>query len=268
MTSQYKANTLDELEALSVRVKLRLLEMHHTSHTGHIGGNLSCIDAMLVLHHLVMLPGDKFLLSKGHSAGALYSVLWSIGALTEEDLRSYYQDGTRLAGHPPAFGVPEIEFATGSLGHGPSLAAGQALALKLARRPGHVWCITSDGEWQEGSCWEALTFARHNALTNLTLLVDVNGLQGFGTTREVASFHDLEARFNGFGVHTASVDGHDHALLVKELSSHRGAGPGVILLNTVKGNGISFLENRLESHYLPLSEEQYLQALDELQGKA
>ena len=125
---------------------------------------------MLVLHHNVMRPDDVFILAKGHSAGALYLTLWSLGRLTDEDLKTFHRDGTFLAGHPVAGWSPDIPFATGSLGHGLPDAAGMALGYKLQSEPREVFCLTSDGEWQEGSNWEALIFAIHRKLTNLCLL--------------------------------------------------------------------------------------------------
>ena len=183
--------------------------MHYESGVGHIGGNLSCLDLLLILHHRVLLPADQFVLSKGHSAGAYYVTLWTLGKLTEQDLSTFHKDGTRLSGHPPTSGIEDILFATGSLGHGLSLAAGLALAKRLKGEPGRVFCLTSDGEWNEGSCWEALIFARHHGLENLTLLVDLNGLQGFGTTREVADLEPLAEKFRAFGLPTLEIDGHD-----------------------------------------------------------
>src|SRR3990167_8783587 len=166
--------------------KKRLLEMHFTKHIGHIGGNLSALDALMVLHHEIMAPEDVFILSKGHAAGALYITLWSKGRLTDQDLNTFHGDHTRLAGHPIPGLVPEIPIVTGSLGHGFSVALGLALGRQLENKPGHVYCLTSDGEWQEGSTWEALIFFAHRKLPNLTVLIDVNGLQGFGTTKNVA----------------------------------------------------------------------------------
>ncbi len=154
---------------------------------------------------------DSFVLSKGHSAGALYTALWSLGRLGDDDLALFHRDETLLSGHPPAAGIPDIRFATGSLGHGLSLAAGTALGLKLARRAGSVYCMTSDGEWQEGSTWEALIFAVHHRLRNLTVLVDLNDLQGFGSTHDVASMRELPKRIESFDADVRVVDGHDPA---------------------------------------------------------
>ena len=147
-----------EAAELMERARLRLLEMHYHSKVGHIGGNLSALDILMSLYHYRLGPNDGFVLSKGHAAGALYVTLWSMGLLSDEDLRRFHGEGTRLSGHPPLSGIPEVIFATGSLGHGLSLAAGLALGKKLRGEAGRIFCLTSDGEWNEGSCWEALIF--------------------------------------------------------------------------------------------------------------
>jgi transketolase len=239
--------------------------MHYESGEGHLGGNLSCLDMMLVLHHEVLGPDDEFVLSKGHSAGAYYVALWSTGRLTDEELRTFHKDGTRLSGHPPTSAIPEILFATGSLGHGLSLAAGLALGKRLKGEAGRVYCLTSDGEWNEGSCWEALIFALHHRLGNLTIAVDLNGLQGFGATREVADLEPLGDKFRAFGAPTTEIDGHDHDAIRWAMATS-GPVPRVIVARTRKGCGLSFLEGRMESHYLPLTESQYLQAVQETEG--
>ena len=194
---------------LCLRAKLRLLQMHQEACVGHIGGNLSALDILLTLHHSVMQPDDAFILSKGHAVGALYVTLWSIGRIDEAELKTFHQDDTRLTGHPPAQGIPEILFATGSLGHGPGLANGMALAKILKAETGRVFCLTSDGEWNEGSSWESLIFARHHKLDQLTFIVDANGLQGFGTTKEVADLEPLAEKFRAFGIETIEIDGHN-----------------------------------------------------------
>jgi transketolase len=249
------------------QVKLRLLQMHFEAGVGHIGGNLSAIDTLLCLYHNVMGPDDRFVLSKGHAAGALYTTLWSAGLLTDADLRTYHKDGTRLSGHPTAGAIPHIPFATGSLGHGIGIAAGLALARKLRNLDSHVFCLTSDGEWNEGSCWEALIFARHQKLNNLTLIVDLNGLQGFGTTREVADLNSLADKFRAFGVSTQEIDGHDHQALCAALPPPLSPdGPRVIVAQTHKGFGVSFMEDKMEWHYLPMSAAQYATATGDIES--
>lgn len=238
----------------------RLLQMHWRSGVGHLGGNLSALDAMMLLHHEVIEPNDRFILSKGHSAGAYYVTLWSLGLLTDDDLDSFHRDGTRLAGHPPASGLPTILFSTGSLGHGLSLAAGLALAAMLQGSSRRVFCLTGDGEWQEGSTFEALIFAAHNNLSNLTILIDHNGLQGFGSTADVASMDPLGARLGGFDVDLRDCDGHDLESLRAALIPS-GNRPKIVIMRTIKGRGVPGLEGRMESHYLPMTETIYLGAL-------
>jgi transketolase len=259
-------NATRSWDELGVGAKLRLLRMHYESGVGHIGGNLSCLDLMLVLHHEILDSRDKFILSKGHAAGAYYITLWTMGRLQDDDLRLFHCDGTRLSGHPPASGIDDVLFATGSLGHGVSLGAGLALAKRLKAEPGRVYCLTSDGEWNEGSCWEALIFARHHNLENLTIVVDHNGLQGFGTTREVASLEPLAEKFQAFGLSTQEVDGHDVVAVGRALQ-HRRTGPDVIVAHTHKGCGVSFMEDRMEWHYLPMNQSQYMQAVQEIEQK-
>ena len=248
-----------------VRAKVRLLQMHYQAGVGHIGGNLSAIDTLLGLYHDVLKPGDAFVLSKGHAAGALYVALWSLGRLTDEDLNTFHKDDTLLSAHPPASGLRDILFAAGSLGHGPSLCCGLALARKLRGDPGRVYCLTSDGEWDEGSNWEALIFARQKALDNLTMIIDLNGLQGFGTTAEVADLGSLARKFLEFGWDVDEVDGHDIQAITASAgrSSNR---PRVIIASTVKGNGVSFMANRMEWHYLPLTKELFEQAVREIEA--
>jgi transketolase len=244
------------------RARLRLLEMHYRSKVGHIGGNLSALDILISLYHFRLRPNDKFVLAKGHSAGALYVTLWTLGVLSDADLLQFHGEGTRLSGHPPLVGIPEITFATGSLGHGLSLAAGLALGKKLRRESGRVYCLTSDGEWNEGSCWEALIFLAHQKLENLTFIVDLNGMQGFGSTREVANLDSLAEKFRAFGVTTLEVDGHDVSSICSALAFNHG--PLAIVAKTRKGCGVSFMENQMAWHYLPLSDEQYQQAVLEV----
>ena len=251
---------------LLLRAKLRLLRMHFEAGVGHIGGNLSALDIVLSLYHHTLTAKDAFVLSKGHSAGALYVALWSKGILADADLETFHRDASRLSGHPPARGIDAIPFATGSLGHGPSLAAGLALAKQLRSEEGRVFCLTSDGEWNEGSCWEALIFARHQNLSNLTLIVDLNGLQGFGTTKEVADLDSLAEKFRSFGLRVREISGHDSAALAETLNEESdGRGPSVVVAATCKGNGVSFMENRMEWHYLPVDASLYAQAVAELE---
>lgn len=236
------------------RARQRLLRMHYEAGAGHLGGNLSCLEALLCLYHEVLRPEDQFVLSKGHSAGAHYVALWSVGLLEEETLSSFGRDGSPLPFHPPSSGLPQAPFGSGSLGHGLSLAAGLALGRKLSHAPGRVYCLTSDGEWQEGQIWEALIFAQQHRLDNLCLLVDQNGWQGLDRVNDVESL-SLDSRLQAFGVRVCQVDGHDVQAVSQALGGCReqpGSGPAALLLKTVKGRGIPGWEDQLHSHYARL----------------
>ena len=245
------------------RARKRLLQMHFESCVGHIGGNLSALDAMMVLYHKVLCPDDVFILSKGHAAGALYVTLWTAGRLSDDDLKTFHGEGTRLSAHPAPGWSADIPFATGSLGHGLPDAAGIALGLRLQGRPGRIFCLTSDAEWQEGSNWEALIFARHHRLRNLCVVIDENRLQGFGTTQDVASMDPLADKLAGFGLDITHADGHNVGEMRSAFEAPSKEGPRIVVLRTTKGHGVSFMENAMEWHYLPLSPDQYRAALAE-----
>lgn len=252
-----------QFDILRCNARCKLLQMHYESKVGHIGGNLSAIDILLYLYHHYMAPEDVFLLSKGHAAGALYVALWSKGWLSDADLSTFHRDATRLAGHPPAQGIAQIPFATGSLGHGLSLAAGLALGYRLRGDSRQVFCLLSDGEMQEGSTLEALGFAAHHRLSNLIILLDGNGLQGFGSTQDIAS-QDAQRFLHlcaAYGIACTIADGHDPiSLTAALLAPSPSQGPRAVWCNTVKGRGVPFMENRMEWHYLPMSEDQYRHA--------
>jgi transketolase len=237
--------------------------MHFEAGVGHIGGNLSSLELMLTLHRRVMGPDDQFILSKGHAAGALYVTLWSMGRLTEDQLATFHKDHTKLGGHPVPHGIPDIPFAIGSLGHGLGLAAGLALGRRLRSQPGRVFCLLSDGEWNEGSTWEALTFISHRNLREVVLLVDINGLQGFGSTIEVANLAPLANKLREFGLEVREIDGHEPSAIEQALRAPVGERPLAVLARTIKGHGVSFMENRMEWHYLPMTAEQYHMAVEE-----
>jgi transketolase len=257
------ASSLRLTDEMFRRAKSRLLKMHFDAGVGHIGGNLSIFDTLILIVVENLGRGERVILSKGHSAGALYVSLWMAGQLEDQDLDTFHQDNTKLPGHPPSHGLPHTPFATGSLGHGLSLACGLALGKRFAKKTDRVFCLTSDGEWQEGSTWEAFIFACHNKLNNLTVLIDQNGLQGFGSTNEIASMNNLSEKFAGFAVDVFCIDGHDHDAIRDALEKTSGKF-SVVILKTVKGNGISFMENQMEWHYLPLSNSQFERAMLEV----
>lgn len=252
-------------KSIVINSKKRLIDMHYAATAGHIGGNLSCFDALMVLFYFFIFEKDRFILSKGHSAGALYAALWSIGKLSDRELSTFCKDDSLLPAHPSGTGIPGLMFPTGSLGHGPSLSAGLALAAKKQQSRRKVYCLCSDGEWQEGSCWEALIFAVHHNLDNLTILIDQNKLQGFGTTDQVISCGDLQARLSSFGANVLICNGHDHEAILLALESPTNL-PKIILLNTVKGRGTLY-ENKIESHYLPLTPKNFEFSMAQIQNE-
>jgi|SaaInlStandDraft_5_1057022.scaffolds.fasta_scaffold24954_2 transketolase len=239
-----------------LKTKLRMVRMHYEAKAGHLGSNLSCIDILMILHHFQITENDYFVLSKGHSAGALYSTLWSLGSISDSILKSFSKDGTTLPGHPSGASIPGLLFSTGSLGHGPSLSSGLALSKKIKNESGYIYCLCSDGEMQEGSCWESIIFSVHNQLHNMVLLIDQNGLQGFGSTEEVVSYSDLSSRLKSFNTHVQTVNGHNLKEILLSLNNLRKDRLNIVVFNTVKGK---FLHNegKVESHYLPLTKNQY-----------
>lgn len=246
------------------RARALLIRMHHQSGVGHLGGNLSVIDALALLTLEVARPTDHVILSKGHSAGALYVCLAMAGHIPENELATFHKNGTRLPGHPPVNLFDSIPFATGSLGHGLSLAAGLALASKLQGGNDRVYCVMSDGEWQEGSTWEALWFAKARNLDNLTLLVDQNGLQGFGAVEDIAAMGDLATRVAAHGLPCETVDGHDLAALRHAFAVPHQGQPKAIFAQTVKGKGVAQWEGEMQSHYVPLTDAAAQDALDRI----
>jgi len=258
------------LEERVFSVKKRFLAMYKKANAGHIGSSLSCAEILVFLKFAWMQGDDTFVLSKGHAAAALYSLLAEANLLSASQIATYYEEGTRLPALPPFNGIKEIPFATGSLGHGLSVSAGMALGAKLNRQERRFFCVTSDGELDEGSIWEAALFIAHHKLANVVWVVDRNQIQGIGRTEQVLALEPLDAKLRAFGYHVITVDGHDFASLVAardecgRVWSTRVV-PVAIIANTIKGNGISFLQDTVDSHYLPLSDSQYERALDEVQ---
>jgi transketolase len=205
-------------------------------------------------------------LSKGHGAAALYATLAERGFFPVDWLETYGADGTRLAGHISHYGVPGVEVSTGSLGHGLSLACGMALAGKHDRGPFRVFALLSDGECDEGSTWEAILFAPHHRLDNLVAVVDYNKIQSFGSVREVLALEPFAAKWRAFGWSVREIDGHDLRQIQAALSSipFEPNKPSVLIGHTVKGKGISFMENQLDWHYKSPDADQLDRALTEL----
>ncbi|MEN8649800.1 transketolase [Streptomyces sp. 21So2-11] len=252
------------------RVRERILQMGATEHGAHIGGSLSCTDVLLHLYTEVMRlrPAepewdgrDRFVLSKGHAAPALYAVLAEVGVIEPAELETYTQEGSRLAGHPLRR-LPGVEFPTGSLGHGLSLGAGVALAMRRLGRDSRAFVLMGDGELQEGSVWEAAMLASHQRLDNLVAVVDRNGLQITGDTEDCVSLEPLADRWRSFGWNAVEVDGHDHAALraVFDALPDASGRPTVVIARTVKGRGVALFEGKKKSHSVQLTPRLYQRA--------
>ena len=248
-------------------VKRRFLAMYKTANAGHIGCSPSCTEMLVFVKFGWMSPHDRFILSKGHAAASLYSVLAEDGTLTDADIATFYKNGTILPAHPPVNKIKEIPFATGSLGHGLSLSAGMALAARLKGQERRFFCITSDGELDEGSVWEAALFIANEKLNNVVWLIDRNGIQGIGRTEDVMKLEPLDAKLRAFGFFVAVADGHDFESLTaaRKACEKNATTPTVIICNTVKGHGISYMQNTVDYHYLPMKDDQYALALRELE---
>jgi transketolase len=250
-------------DALAVR--RRFLQIHFEAHAGHLGTGLSDIDILVYLYKVWLKEGDQFILSKGHGASSLYATLHHFGRLSSDELRTYYQDGTLLPAHPAPGALDPIPAATGSLGHGLPMAAGMAYSYKyLHQTKQRVACLVSDGECNTGALWEAALFAAHHRLDNLAVIVDANGLQGFGRTKDVLDLEPLVDKWRAFRFQCEEVDGHDFSRLHEALQRVPHDRPKCIVARTIKGKGVSLMEDKLEWHYLPMSEKQYTGALEDL----
>lgn len=240
--------------------------------SAHLGCCLSIVDILVVLYHAVLdvesirqqkPERDYFILSKGHAAAALYVTLASVGLIKRSALEQYHQNGTSLAGHPVRDTTCGLEATTGSLGHGLSMGVGLALAALHNKTSSQIYVLVGDGECQEGSIWEAIAMASRFKLTNLTLIVDYNRLQGLDCSDNIMG--DLANKFQGFGFYVIETDGHNHtALLQAFVQRSTIARPCVIIAHTTKGKGVCCIENKLEWHYRTLKPDQYLQARQEV----
>lgn len=270
-------NDLLKFGDLAIKIRAHALRMTHKANASHVGSCLSIADILAVLYSGVLrvdparpdwADRDRFILSKGHAAAAVYAVLAECGFFPKEWLDTYCQDGSKLAGHI-TYGVPGVEVSTGSLGHGLSIGCGMALAGKRDRRPYRVFVMLSDGECDEGSTWEAALFAPHHRLDNLIAIVDYNKIQSFGTVKEVLDLEPLADKWCTFRWAVREINGHDYKEIEDALTSvpFELGKPSCIITHTVKGKGVSLMENQLAWHYKSPDEEQLRQALAELESK-
>ena len=267
-----------ELKQTAAKVRMGAVEAVYSGKSGHPGGSLSVADILTYLYFAEMKVDpanpkwedrDRFVLSKGHTCPALYTALALKGFFSAEELKKFRHPGALLQGHPDMKNIPGVDMSTGSLGQGVSAACGMALAARLNGKDYRVYAITGDGEIQEGQIWEAFMFAGAKKIDNLTVIIDNNGLQIDGKIDDVCSPYPIDKKFEAFNFHVININGNDFDDLRKafaEAKATKGV-PTAIIAKTVKGKGVSFMENQVGWHGSAPNDEQYKQAMDELDGQ-
>ena len=269
-----------QLKMTATRVRMGIIEATHGGKSGHPGGSLSAADVLTYLYFKEMQidpqnpqdpDRDRFVLSKGHAAPGLYSVLAERGFFPVADLPTLRRSGSYLQGHPNMNTVPGVDMSTGSLGQGVSAACGMALGAKKLGSDINVYTLLGDGEIEEGECWEAFMFANHYKLDNLCIMIDVNGLQIDGATRDVMNSEPLDHKMDAFGFNTIVCNGNSFADLEQAFKmfdlSHGSGKPTCFLLRTTKGLGVSYMENAVDWHGKAPNDEEYKIAMDELNAQ-
>lgn len=264
-----------ESKELAYRIRIHAINMVHNAHASHIGGILSCADIVAVLYSDIASFDvnncknslrDRIILSKGHNGVAIYAALAEIGFFPVEDLKSYGMNGSKFSCHVSHKNVQGVEISTGSLGHGIGVACGMALNAKLKNLPYKVYVIVGDGECNEGSVWEAAMFAAQYKLNNLTVIIDANGMQAMGKCSDVIDMEPMADKWRTFNWNVIEVqNGHNHNELKQAFMINSKDKPKVIIARTVKGKGVSFMENNILWHYRDPQGELYEQALKEVE---
>lgn len=258
------------------QIRRIILEQSKRACVGHIGSALSIADIIVALYANVLrisdpddVDRDRFVLSKGHAALALYAALFLKGWLTEENLNTFCGDDSLLGVHPE-HALRGVDFSTGSLGHGMSMGAGAALGARLQESLRRVFVLVSDAECNEGSLWEAVMFSEHHHLSNLIAIVDLNGQQALGYTDKVLNLNPMADRWRAFGWDVHEVDGHNVRQITETIAGLETSSgpPHVLIAHTVFGKGVSYMEGQIKWHYWPMSDEEYQQALDEIEVMA
>jgi len=258
---------------LALKIRKHAVNMTSTGGSSHIGSILSIADVLAVLYGSVMnyradepkwKDRDRFILSKGHAGAGVYAALSESGFMSVDKLKTHYQDGSDLSGHVSHKGIPGVEFSTGSLGHGLPVATGMALAAKINKNKHTVYVLMSDGECDEGSNWEAALFAPHHKLDNLVVIIDRNKLQSIHSTEDTLGLEPFVDKWQAFGWKVVDIDGHNHEQLINACDSKEVGKPLCIVTNTIKGKGVSFMENNVLWHYRSPQNEEYDAAMKEL----
>lgn len=265
---------MSDSKLLAQKIRRIIIELTHKNNASHVGGALSVADILAVLYTDILKfdsnnsswhGRDRLFFSKGHACTALYAILHEVGFFNKTYLESFTKDGSIFTSHVN-HKIPGVEFSTGSLGHALPVACGVALAGKRKKADWHVFCILSDGELNEGSNWEAILFAPHHKLNNLTIIIDYNKIQSFGSVKEVLDLEPLSSKFKSFGWKVLEVDGHSHEELLSAFDRIKidNEIPRVIISHTVKGKGVNFMENQLAWHYKSPNKEQFAEAIHQI----
>lgn len=263
-----------DFQTLAIRIRADAVMMTNLQRSGHIGSSLSMTDLLVVLFEKILkvdsknpkdLNRDRFILSKGHAAAGLYSIMAEKGFFPREWLKTYYCDNGKLCGHI-SHHVPGVEFSTGSLGHGLSVAVGMALDAKRRGRKHRIFCLMSDGDCNEGSTWEAVMFAAQHKLDNLIAIVDYNKVQALGFSKDIIDLEPFAEKVETFGWSVKEIDGHNFEQILNGLSTipFEHGKPSFLIARTVKGKGISYLENTVASHYKCVADDKLKEAYTEL----
>jgi len=259
---------------LAKNIRIDTINMVNQGNSSHIGSVLSIVDILAVLYGEIMNYDvknpelqlrDRFILSKGHAGAGVYAVLAEVGFFNKAELLEHCQNGSKYSGHVSHKDVPGVEFSTGALGHGLSVGAGMALRAKLDNLSYKVFVVLGDGELDEGSNWEAFMFSAHKKLNNLCVIIDRNNLQSMDTTENTLALEPLAEKIQAFGWEVQEIDGHNHITL-KETLNVRTSMPLCIIANTIKGKGVSYMENSIEWHYKTPKDNQFEQAISELKA--
>ncbi|MDD2751987.1 MAG: transketolase [Candidatus Omnitrophica bacterium] len=260
---------MTELQETIKEVRRKIITLAHASKGPHVASALSCADIITTLYFTKMKLApwkerDIFILSKAHSAMALYSVLAQRGIIDNKILRQYYVNNGVLPAHLDRFAAEGVEVSAGSLGHGFNMGLGMAYGFKLKKSSRKVYCLIGDGESQEGSIWEGAIFAPKLGLDNFTAIMDYNNLQGYGRAREICQFEPVKEKWESFGWNVFKVDGHNPAQIKQALDADACQKPKMIIASTTKGKGVSFMEDQLIWHYYIVTDEHKQKAMAEL----
>ena len=254
-----------KLEQIAKEVRKNILLQVYSANSGHPGGALSCADILTAIYFKLLNDGDKVILSKGHSSAALYAVLAEKGFFEKEELTTFRKINSRLQGHPSYVKTPGVDASSGSLGQGLSISNGIALSFKLDKKDNFVYCILGDGEIEEGQIWEATMSANKYKLNNVIAFLDYNKLQIDGTNDEVMPVSPVKEKFEAFGWNVKEINGHEFDEMIRAVEECKEQEkPSIIIAHTIKGKGVSFMENNVQWHGKAPKKEEYEKALEEL----